>query len=248
MTRLIPIRGSTRGYGKKSSSIRTFLLIGLCAALFPGAVVAQEIPSGAAPEAASEQARRPDPNDRLDATPWSAMVYRGWTNYHTLGRTLRFIWDYVGEDVYGLELAYTISPETGFGSFLDRVLASRFQVAGKLVGRYQESGNWISEVDAYIALRWRRLPWNHVLATSLAIGDGLSYVSRVPDVEIFTTEVGGTSQLLNYLMLEMTLAVPSLPYVQLVGRIHHRSGMFGVFGDAQESGSNAVGLGLRVHL
>jgi len=42
--------------------------------------------------------------------------------------------------------------------------------------------------------------------------------------------------------------VPSLPYVQVVGRIHHRSGVFGLFGDARESGSNTVGLGLRVHM
>lgn len=215
-------------------------MVAVCAAVFPPATLAQV--------ADTDSTRRPDPNDSLDSTPWSAMIYRGWTNYHTLGRTVRFIWDYVGEDVYGFELAYTISPETGFGGFLDRVLAARFQVAGKLAGRYQESGTWISEVDGYIALRWRRLPWNHIVATSLAIGDGLSYVSRVPEVEIYTTEVGGTSQLLNYLMLEATFAVPSLPYVQLVGRIHHRSGMFGVFGDAQESGSNTVGLGLRVHI
>jgi hypothetical protein len=49
-------------------------------------------------------------------------------------------------------------------------------------------------------------------------------------------------------MLEATFAVPSYPYVQLVGRIHHRSGAFGLFGDAQESGSNTVGLGFRVHM
>jgi hypothetical protein len=86
------------------------------------------------------------------------------------------------------------------------------------------------------------------VATSFSIGEGLSVVSRVPDVEILTTGVGGTSRLLNYLMLEMTLAVPSLPYLQLVGRIHHRSGMFGVFGNAQESGSNTLGLGIRMHI
>lgn len=204
----------------------------------------------AAPATRAQEAsdvRRPNANDALDAAPWSLMLYRGWTNYHTLGRTVRFIWDYVGEDLYGLEAGYTIPPTTGFGRFFDRVLASRFQVAGKIVGRYQESGAWISEVDAYIALRWRRLPWNHIVATSFAVGDGLSYVSQVPEVEVYTTDVGGTSQLLNYLMLEMTLALPSLPYLQLVGRIHHRSGIFGLFGDAQESGSNTVGLGIRWH-
>lgn len=202
----------------------------------------------AASQVAPERSRSVDPNDRLDATPWSVMVYRGWSNYHTLGRTVRFIWDYAGEDVYGVDAAYTISPATGFGRFFDNFIAARFQLAGAVNMRAQRSGVWIPEASVYFALRWRRLPWNHVVATSFSIGEGLSVVSRVPDVEILTTEVGGTSQLLNYLMLEMTLAVPSLPYLQLVGRIHHRSGMFGAFGNAQESGSNTVGLGIRWHL
>lgn len=217
----------------------------------PGARAQEPVVQGTAAvasEAPTVHVRRPNANDALDTTPWSVMAFKGWSNYHTLGRTVRFIWDYVGEDVYGIDVAYTISPETGFGRFWDRILATRFQLGGKLNARAQESGVWIPELSAYFALRWRRLPWNHIVATSFSIGEGLSYAARVPDSEIITTEVGGTSRLLNYLMLEMTLAVPSLPYVQLVGRIHHRSGMFGVFGDAQESGSNTVGVGIRVHM
>ena len=53
-----------------------------------------------AAETAPELARRPNANDALDRTPWSVMAFRGWSNYHTLGRTVRFIWDYAGEDVY----------------------------------------------------------------------------------------------------------------------------------------------------
>lgn len=240
MTRLSPPRSGNCGFGKISSSICVCLLLVAFAALFPAAVMGQE--------AAAEQAGRANANDALDARPWSVMAFKGWSNYHTLGRTVRFIWDYSGEDVYGADVAYTISPTTGFGRFLDQHLAARFQLAGLVDLRAQQTGVWIPEAGAYFALRWRRLPWNHIVATSFSIGEGLSVVSRVPDVEILTTEVGGTSRLLNYLMLEMTLAVPSLPYLQLVGRIHHRSGMFGVFGDAQESGSNTVGLGIRMHM
>jgi hypothetical protein len=236
MSRLSHDVGGTRGIARVSF-VSSWLWVTL---------IIFTVPSASAQQAAEYS--RPDPNLRLDASRWSTMAYRGWTNYHTLGRTVRFIWDYVGEDVYGLELAYTFSPATGFGGFFDRILNTRFQIAGKLVGRYQESGSWIREADVYIALRWRQLPWNHILATSFAIGDGLSYASRVPEVEIYTTERGGTSQLLNYLMFEATLALPSLPYLQLVGRIHHRSGMFGVFGEAVESGSNTVGLGIRWHM
>ncbi len=235
-------------FGSRVPRLSTCLLAGLFTVTSSGLVLAQDASSEAPPAAGSETVRRPNANDALDATPWSVMAFKGWSNYHTLGRTVRFIWDYVGEDVYGVDVTYTISPETGFGRFWDRILATRFQLGGKLNARAQQSGVWIPELSAYFALRWRRLPWNHIVATSFSIGEGLSYAVRVPDSEIITTEVGGTSRLMNYLMLEMTLAVPSLPYVQLVGRIHHRSGMFGVFGDAQESGSNAVGLGIRVHM
>ena len=236
------------GSGKLSSHTRALLLMGACAVLSPGFLFGQGAASEIVPDTLYENASRPNANDALDTTPWSIMAFRGWSNYHTLGRTVRFIWDGAGEDVYGLDVAYTISPTTGFGRFFDRYLAARFQVAGKVNARAQPTGVWITELSAYFALRWRRLPWNHIVATSFSMGEGLSVVSDVPEIEILTTEVGGTSRLLNYWMMEMTLAVPSLPYLQLVGRIHHRSGAFGLFGDAQESGSNTVGLGVRWHM
>ncbi len=173
----------------------------------------------------TEQARRPNANDVLDSTPWSVMAFKGWSNYHTLGRTVRFIWDYAGEDVYGADVTYTISPTTGFGRFFDRNFSPpAFRSAGRSTPGPSRAASGFRRLSAYFALRWRRLPWNHIVATSFSMGEGLSIVSDVPDVEILTTEVGGTSRLLNYLMMEMTLAVPSLPYLQLVGRIHHRSG------------------------
>jgi hypothetical protein len=248
MKRIRIMRNRFGGFGKLSSHTRALLLMGVCAVLSPGLLFGQGTASQSVPDTLYENASRPNANDALDTTPWSIMAFRGWSNYHTLGRTVRFIWDGAGEDVYGLDVAYTISPTTGFGRFFDRYLAARFQVAGKVNARNQPTGVWISELSAYFALRWRRLPWNHIVATSFSMGEGLSVVSDVPEIEILTTEVGGTSRLLNYWMMEMTLAVPSLPYLQLVGRIHHRSGAFGLFGDAQESGSNTVGLGVRWHM
>jgi hypothetical protein len=248
MVRLNTFCGRSRGFGKLSSHTRALLLIGACAVVSPSLLLGQGTVAEVVPDTLYENPSRPNANDVLDSTPWSVMAFRGWSNYHTLGRTVRFIWDYAGEDVYGVDVTYTISPTTGFGRFFDRNLAARFQVGGKVNARAQPSGVWLPELSAYFALRWRRLPWNHIVATTFSMGEGLSIVSDVPEVEILTTEVGGTSRLLNYWMMEMTLAVPSLPYLQLVGRIHHRSGAFGLFGDAQESGSNTVGLGIRWHL
>ncbi len=236
MVRLETLCGRLGGLGKLPSHTRMLLALSACAVLPSTAAIGQETAVDIASEAAPELARRPDANDALDRTPWSVMAFKGWSNYHTLGRTVRFMWDYAGEDVYGADVVYTISSDTGFGRFFDNFIAARFQLGAALNLRALQYGARIPEA------------WNHIVATSFSIGEGLSVVSRVPDVEIRTTEAGGTSELLNYLMLEMTLALPSLPYLQLVGRIHHRSGMFGVFGDAQESGSNTVGLGVRWHM
>jgi hypothetical protein len=53
-----------------------------------------------------------------------------------------------------------------------------------------------------------------------------------------------TKRLLNYLMLEAAFALPAYPQVQLLARIHHRSGAFGLY-RAGNTGSNDVGLGIR---
>ena len=175
--------------------------MGACSVLSPGFLLGQGAAAEVVPDTLYEPASRPNANDALDTTPWSVMAFKGWSNYHTLGRTVRFIWDYAGEDVYGVDVAYTISPDTGFGRFFDTFIAARFQLGGAINMRAQQSGVWIPEASVYFALRWRRLPWNHIVATSFSMGEGLSVVNSVPDVEILTTEVGGTSRLLNYWMM-----------------------------------------------
>ena len=53
-----------------------------------------------------------------------------------------------------------------------------------------------------------------------------------------------TSNLLNYLMFELTLSLPGNQPWSLVGRIHHRSSIFGLMADSQ-SGSNTLCIGLQ---
>lgn len=101
------------------------------------------------------------------------------------------------------------------------------------------------EANALLLLRWVAFPWNDHVRTTFAIGDGLSYAFETPRLEEeLHVDEGGTSQLLNYLLLELTLAAPSWKRWSLVGRVHHRSGIFGVF-DGVDGGSNVLALGLR---
>jgi hypothetical protein len=90
--------------------------------------------------------------------------------------------------------------------------------------------------------RWLTFPWNHKIRTTFAFGEGLSYATKIPNIErIHNEEV---SRLLNYLSIEFTFALPQSEYFQLLTRVHHRSGAYGLFSNVKGA-SNAVGMGLR---
>ena len=57
----------------------------------------------------------------------------------------------------------------------------------------------------------------------------MSYTSKLSQREEQYAS-GETRKLLNYLSVEVGLALPSLPDWSLVYRIHHRSGIFGLMG------------------
>jgi hypothetical protein len=108
------------------------------------------------------------------------------------------------------------------------------------------------EFNALFAVRWLKFPWDRYIDTSFAVGEGFSYATSVPAVERdLHGEVVGldnkTSKLLNYLMVEAAFGLPSYPKWNLIFRVHHRSGVFGLFNDVH-GGSNTIGIGLRYKL
>lgn len=100
------------------------------------------------------------------------------------------------------------------------------------------------EFNAVLIHRWKRFPWNRQVRTSIAIGDGLSYATTVPQLELESPTNEGAARLLNYLVLELSLAPPSAERWSIVGRVHHRSGVYGLFGDV-DGGSNILSLGVK---
>lgn len=81
---------------------------------------------------------------------------------------------------------------------------------------------------------------------NLAFGEGLSWATAKPKFEGVTTGQE-PRRFLNYLALEAEMRHPSAPDVALVARVHHRSGVFGLIAP-QGSGSNFLGMGVRVNL
>ncbi len=87
-----------------------------------------------------------------------------------------------------------------------------------------------------VGLRLWLRPW-----LSVAVIEGVSYNDSSSNYE--KTYRDKYAKFLNYLSFEIEAAIAKK--LSLVGRIHHRSGVYGTFGGAEE-GSNAYLLGLRM--
>ncbi len=100
-----------------------------------------------------------------------------------------------------------------------------------------------SELNTALLVRWNRFPWDRLVNTSVAFGLGPSYAFRTPEVERHPRRPA--SRLLVFMPVEITFALPHdhNPRRELLLRIHHRSGAFGVVSDAR--GSNFVSAGFR---
>lgn len=176
-----------------------------------------------------------------DQYPWAAMYYYGITGHDALGSILIGDFHRWPEHIQSIELSHTLS-EQNFLRRLVSPLVGVVQVVGNITMRNGSNQNTIYEFDPYIAFRWANLPWNNYVNTSFAIGEGISYASSVPAIEKNYSD--NTKRLLNYLMLEATVAHPAYPRLQAVVRLHHRSGAYGLY-HASNSGSNDIGLGIR---
>ncbi|MBI3771224.1 MAG: hypothetical protein HY272_00755 [Gammaproteobacteria bacterium] len=119
----------------------------------------------------------------------------------------------------------------------------RWELEGQLGKHFQGQDNW--EFNLLAIYRWQQFPWNHLLRTSVAVGDGLSYASDVPRIESASHSNTGATRLLNYILVEVEMAPPKVHDWSLVTRVHHRSGVYGVFGDVR-GGSNLICAGVKI--
>lgn len=166
---------------------------------------------------------------------WYVTLYGGQGADSDLGDMFSFQADF--ENVYLLALAV----ERGLYTYSDKF---RFEVEGIVVKYFGRQEN--AEFDALITARWLYFPWNDYLNTTFAVGDGISVATEVPDFEE-ETHNGNATQVLNYLMFELTFGLPQLPRWSFITRIHHRSGMFGLF-DGVHGAFNSLCFGLRYQL
>ncbi len=188
----------------------------------------------AAPGAAGEN---DSPPARVKDYQWALTLYNGVYTNRTLGKTTFNIpGKFERKYLHGLGLSRELT------RFWDDFALELEGIFAKHHGRHKEGHQDYEEYVLAFLLRYDNFPWNHVLHTSAAIGDGMSLTSKTPEREV---QIRGKSQrLLNYLAFELALTLPGYPKYSLVYRIHHRSGVFGLFGGVRGASDFYV-LGLR---
>lgn len=187
-----------------------------------------------------------------------------------------------GEDY--VRLSWVKSSETDLATVIigdfDASPESNYAIAGSWGRQYSDTlfgapiamtGNvgvqWFNErgyqpdgwgVNGYIkALYDWRLPWTQK-HLRLGLGEGLSYVTRIPESERRDFAKKGTEsvKLMNYLEWTMDMGLRQFgPFDRLLGKgvddvyvgfiVWHRSTVFGLFGDSK-GGVNFMGFGFEV--
>ena len=110
------------------------------------------------------------------------------------------------------------------------------------VAKHFERGDRFSGAGA-VLVRWLKTPWDRIVKSSFAFGNGLSYATSPPQLEVDFLE--RTSRLLYHFSLESAFEVHR--GWDLFFRIHHRSGAFGMFNNVV-GGSDFLCLGIRRRL
>jgi len=127
----------------------------------------------------------------------------------------------------------------GSGTFGDDVTVDAEAGAAYRFGFEDEGEFWGS-----LYLRYDGFPWNDWIYTTAAINTGWSILTDTSEFERHRSD-GQSSLVLHYFAPEITFADPDNKDVELVIRLHHRSGIFGLVDDVS-GGSTFITTGIRV--
>jgi len=105
------------------------------------------------------------------------------------------------------------------------------------------------EIWSAIYFRWKKFPWNDFIYTTMATSTGLNYATKIEQLD--RRRGGGkASKLLHFHSPEITFSLPEHKEMELVFRIHHRSGGKEFFGPIKlfngvTGGAQHATVGLR---
>lgn len=178
------------------------------------------------------------PAGAVERNLWAVTIFSGPLYEDSLGDTLGAKASWSDTVLAGMAISRKFDRvRSWFGPLKDKL---DFELEAQAVKHFGDQDHW--EANGLFLLRWLWFPWDGFLDTSLAAGEGVSYAFDVPEVEARGKE--DTPKTLNYLLFELTFSPPETPDTAFVLRVHHRSGIFGLY-DGKRDASNAVVMGVR---
>lgn len=167
-------------------------------------------------------------------SPWSLAVFGGVLSENKVGAELLPPQKFRNDWMAGVGLNYRF---WRWGKYLDLEVEPMFA---------QHFGDQaFGELAAAVMARWRLFPWNGCLATTFALGEGLSYAFQILAIELRADGAGPVNNLNNLIVFEFSLAPASARHLALIFRLHHRSVALSLFGENRESNFFCMGLRWR---
>jgi hypothetical protein len=163
---------------------------------------------------------------------WYASLFGGEVGHGSLGDT------FTGElEFKGSHHFVTAAVGKELWTWRDMI---RLETEGQVGQHWGDKSH--NEFNAAFIVRWLPFWWDHIVDTSFAVGEGVSYATRTPSIE--EEQHDETSKFLNYLMFDLEFTPPTPSPWSCFVRIHHRSGVDGLFDDVRGA-SNALAIGLK---
>jgi hypothetical protein len=115
--------------------------------------------------------------------------------------------------------------------------------AGKRFGADAKAAEFWGAIGIY----WLAFPWSNYLGTKVGVAEGFDIATQIDEGERIRSLPGRTgSVLLNYFSPEIDFSLPQAPAFEMVFRINHRSGIYGLINHVN-GGIQYGEAGLRVH-
>jgi hypothetical protein len=108
-------------------------------------------------------------------------------------------------------------------------------------------GHTYSTIQLGLGVRFSDFPWSNYLPTTFSVYTGPSYATDPPRFYTYVNdniELSSRTRLLNYIGVELTVAIPHSDGLQAALRLYHRSGAFGLYTYQDDQGA-AIGIGIR---
>src|SRR5262249_7198642 len=191
------------------------ILIAMALASLPAAAQETSVPEPTTQERVFEERTVEEkPSEEVKSTnPWYMTLVGGV---------------YSGSQLLEIPARLNLKDSYTFGVSVSKQFAEwtryiRFEGALQAITHFGDPDHW--EFTGSVNARWVVFPWNRHVETTTAFGEGLSWATEIPALEKADPTNSSNAQLLNYILLEVTFAIPESPW-SLVTRIHHRSGVF----------------------